>query len=70
MTGHWPVVNDSDFAQPVPSDSGSDPTSAASSMPASTSGTPRICSIWSFGSPLETSTVSQPNDRACASRSS
>lgn len=33
MTGHWPVVNDSDFAQPVRSDSGSDPTSAASSMP-------------------------------------
>src|SRR6185437_15774684 len=40
------------------------------STAASTSGTPRICSIWSFGSPVDTSTVSQPMARALASRSS
>src|SRR6202012_3191728 len=111
MTGHWPVVNESDLAQPVPSDSDSEPILAASSMPpgspvtyrpgmpiappaavtsisefstvagascasalpcpraskptastaASTSGTPRICSSWSLGSPSATLTVSQPN---------
>src|ERR1700753_1029003 len=33
MTGHWPVVKDSDLAQPVPSDNDSEPTLAASSMP-------------------------------------
>src|SRR5664279_3521948 len=36
------------------------------STPQSTSGTPRICSIWSRGSPCETSTVSQPCLRAWA----
>src|SRR5664280_1530908 len=39
------------------------------STPQSTSGTPRICSLWSRGSPCETSTVSQPCLRAWASRS-
>ena len=39
------------------------------STPQSTSGSPRICAIWSLGSPWETSTVSQPKLRAWASRS-
>ena len=44
----------------------SNPTASTA---ASTSGTPRICSIWSFGSPLEMSTVSQPKLFACFRRS-
>ena len=31
ITGHWPVVNDSDFAQPSPSRIDSEPSLAASS---------------------------------------
>nr|MBP1190438.1 hypothetical protein [Frigoribacterium sp. PvP032] len=33
ITGHWPVVNDSDLAQPVPRLSESEPFWAAASMP-------------------------------------
>ena len=33
MTGHWPVTNECDFAQPSPSRSDSEPTLAASSTP-------------------------------------
>ena len=54
-------------AVPCPCPRASKPTA---SIPASTSRTPRSCSIWSAGSPLATLTVSQPKDRAWASRSS
>jgi hypothetical protein len=36
------------------------------STPQSTSGTPRICSIWSCGAPCDTSIVSQPKLWACS----
>ncbi len=111
MTGHWPVVKDSDLAHPVPrlrrqrtalggvvdtagitgdiQAGNADPTArrgdvhqrvqhrrgriaTARAVPLgletdastaqSTSGTPRICSIWSEAT-LETSTVSHPKLR-------
>jgi hypothetical protein len=33
ITGHWPVTNECDFAQPSPSRMDSEPTFAASSTP-------------------------------------
>ena len=121
MTGHWPVVKDSDFAQPVPrrmrqravlaasSTAPGSPVTYRPGMPSapagggdvhqriehggrrllrrrpcpwpraskptrrrrqSTSGTPRICSIWSAGSPLRHVDGFAAEARAWASRSS